>query len=346
MSLKKKILINLLMIIAFLSIGELLTRIFVNYKTNFYALPQFSSSPNTTNIHPYGKIPINSKSSPDEEWNSPKTKKRYAYIGDSVVYGVGAGYPFRITEYLDRFAPNIEHINISDKISFLIEPEKNMLLFNEFIIENKIDKIVYLMNLTDIADFINVKNENKNVAISRSNVAKLKDFIYPVDNFMRLNSNLYNYVRFKFKNILITNLGLNISGYKAIELEPNKNEVNIKNSAKNLAIILKNKKISRDICIIMLPYEMQISKDASKQYKKLGIKYDNEFLEFKTQKIFTSEFKKNSNSKIYFLNNNFPEAKVGRYFVFNLGDKIDFNHPNRYGHKILAKQIVSRKICI
>ena len=202
------------------------------------------------------------------------------------------------------------------------------------------------MNLTDITDFMNVANDNQNVAISRSKLAQLKDLIYPVDNFMRLNSNLYNYVRFKIKNILVTNLGLNISGYKAIELEPNKNEVNIKNSAKNLAIILKNKKISRDICIVMLPYEMQISKDASKQYKKLGIKYDNEFLEFKTQKIFTSEFKKNSNSKIYFLNNNFPEAKVGRYFVFNLGDKIDFNHPNRDGHKILAEQIVSRKICI
>ena len=44
--------------------------------------------------------------------------------------------------------------------------------------------------------------------------------------------------------------------------------------------------------------------------------------------------------------NSFEEKEVGAYFVYNLGDKIDFNHPNRLGHKLIAQQINDRNICI
>ena len=53
-----------------------------------------------------------------------KIKKRYGYIGDSVIYGVGAGFPYRITEYLDIFEPNIEHVNLSAALENLYQKKK------------------------------------------------------------------------------------------------------------------------------------------------------------------------------------------------------------------------------
>ena len=95
-------------------------------------------------------------------------------------------------------------------------------------------------------------------------------------------------------------------------------------------------------CVIVMPYEMQVSKNASKYYKSIGIKFDKGFENFLTQKI----IKNNLNNKVnFFILNNFPEAEVGKYFVHNKGDKIDFNHPNRLGHLIIAQEIFKNNFC-
>jgi hypothetical protein len=39
------------------------------------------------------------------------------------------------------------------------------------------------------------------------------------------------------------------------------------------------------------------------------------------------------------------DAKVGSFFVYNAGDKIDWNHPNRSGHAALAKGFSESKSC-
>ena len=36
---------------------------------------------------------------------------------------------------------------------------------------------------------------------------------------------------------------------------------------------------------------------------------------------------------------------LATYFVFNKGDKIDFNHPNRLGHLVIAQELNKKKIC-
>ena len=105
---------NIVLLFLFLTLGEVLARYLVDYNSNFYALPKRSKF-QSINIHPYGQVPVNSKGHFDKEWNDPKTIKRYAYSGDSVVYGTGAGFPFRITEYLDDLEPDFEHINVNSR---------------------------------------------------------------------------------------------------------------------------------------------------------------------------------------------------------------------------------------
>ena len=91
---------------------------------------------------------------------------------------------------------------------------------------------------------------------------------------------------------------------------------------------------------------MQISRDAFVTYRDLNLYFEDDFINFKTQEIFIREFKKYSDNKIYFLGLSFEEKPVGTYFVYNKGDKIDFNHPNSLGHKILANEINEKRYCL
>jgi hypothetical protein len=38
------------------------------------------------------------------------------------------------------------------------------------------------------------------------------------------------------------------------------------------------------------------------------------------------------------------ELGLGQYFVYNRGDKLDWNHPNREGHRLIARWLVEQAI--
>ena len=84
-----------------LIILEIFCRFFVDFNSGYYS----SSKKNLNNsfiTHPYGKIPVNKYGFFDEEFKLKEDKQVIAYFGESVTYGVGAGYPYRFTEYLDK----------------------------------------------------------------------------------------------------------------------------------------------------------------------------------------------------------------------------------------------------
>ena len=101
--------------------------------------------------------------------------------------------------------------------------------------------------------------------------------------------------------------------------------------------------------IIRFPLAKLIAKRrspvAKEIYRELGVPFENQFLDFKTQKIFVEEFNLKSNLEIHYLGKQFDQKPVGHFFVFDKGDRIDFNHPNGQGHYVLAREIVSRKLC-
>ena len=264
------------------------------------------------------------------------------------MYGVGAGYPYRISEYLDELEPNIEHVNISEVGSSFINynDQENL---REKLILGKIDKIIYIMNLNDIAPLANYDLKN-NLSENNSDNSKISTILRnrilkKLDESLRGKSFFYTHLRLKFKNFLMVKLNLNSTGFKAIELFPNEHENDIKLAAKNLSSLINKGIFEMPICVIILPYEMQISKHATKKYKNMGLNFEKDFLNFKTQKIFINEFKKNTNN-IFYLGESFEEKNVGEYFVYNKGDKIDFNHPNKFGYKVLAEEIYEKRFCI
>ena len=98
-------------------------------------------------------------------------------------------------------------------------------------------------------------------------------------------------------------------------------------------------------CLVLLPYEMQISQEAARTYKQLGIRWEEGFLNGSTQTIIRSYF---SGHHIYNGIEAFQDVynpRTGEFFVYNKGDKIDFNHLNRAGHTLLAQGFSASKSC-
>ncbi len=319
---------------------EIICRIFIKFEKDYYTASKKLQRENIIN-HPYGQIPVNKEGFFDEDFDFKNNKKKIAYFGDSIVYGVGAGFPYRFTEYLDKLSPEFDHLNLSGGVGISLEnwDQKH----ENFLITNKINRIIYVMNLNDIAPLSNSYKIKKDDQSDIKSISYLRDFILPLDKSLRGKSMLYTYVRFKIKTYFVKK-GFEASGYQAIELFPLTNKTHIINAAQKIqewSLDLKRKKIKN--CIIIIPYEMQISKNARKYYKKIGINFDKGFENFLTQKI----IKDNLSSEVDFLTikNAFIEKKIGHYFVFNKGDKIDFNHPNREGHLAIAKEISKNKVC-
>lgn len=337
---------NLLILCGLLIAIEFTCRILVDFDANYYAAPK-TIEENSERIHPYGKIPVNSIGFFDGEWDNPKKLPRIGYFGDSVTYGVGAGYPYRITEYLDIFSPDFEHVNLSGGLGVDLSQVYGSL---ELYGENNIDKLIYLMNLNDIAPLVHYQTQTDSSDApsidSENSVKFIKKLMHPFDTVLRGNSVLYTYFRLQAKNFLTTEMGFEASGFKAIELAPKENTKLIKRAARTTAELSNSITIKIPFCILILPYEMQISNDAALKYAELGVKFDDEFIDFGTQKLFVNHFSQYSDNEIYWLGADLTEAKIGSYFVYNLGDKIDFNHPNRLGHELLAKQIADNKLCL
>ena len=126
---------------------------------------------------------------------------------------------------------------------------------------------------------------------------------------------------------------------------PEKNKKHLINASRKIDqwLSLTEKKGFKS-CVVVLPYEMQISKNAKEYYRSINIKFEDDFINFSTQKILKKNLKDDKN--FFFINSDgFKEKKVGKYFVFNKGDKIDFNHPNRFGHLVIAEEIYKKKVC-
>ena len=327
------------LIIIFL-ILELLSRIFVNFEADYYSV----SKKNEDNfiIHPYGKIPVNKFGFFDSEFNFKDKEKIIAYFGDSVTYGVGAGYPYRFTEYLDEIDKKFEHINLSGGLGISLNNWNDK--YEKFLLENNIKRIVYVMNLNDIAPLSQSFSNDKTQTTKIKNISSIKNLIRPIDNLLRGQSVFYTYVRFLIKKQLVK-AGYEASGYKSIELFPKKNNIHLINASKKIDQWLSlTKKKGFKSCVVVVPYEMQISQDAKDYYQSINIKFENNFENFSTQKYLKENLQDNKN--FFFINKNgFKEKKVGSYFVFNKGDKIDFNHPNRLGHLVIAQEINKKKIC-
>jgi hypothetical protein len=99
--------------------------------------------------------------------------------------------------------------------------------------------------------------------------------------------------------------------------------------------------------VIVLSYEMQISADAANTYAAAGVAWEAGFLERSTQQAIEAALpdRVETIDAYWAFVDPADEAgsrrsnSVGEYFVYNRGDKLDWNHPNRDGCRKIAEYL-------
>lgn len=333
---KVTILLTSLIVISLLSIcAEFALRLFVHYNPGYYTGVSNPSKGVVT--FPYGDIPINSDKFPDQEFKPTKSLPRVAYIGDSVCYGVGAGYGYRVTELLEKQYPNLEHMNMSLGLGEGISLS-SIKLIEQWADLYGLDKVVYLMNLNDILpdDTESVEGVGILALITRAE-KKIR--------FLRGRSYLYTHIRYKIK-LAFNKMGYQAGGFKQYELFITDNIKILDQTVQRIAVLNERlQNIGIGFVVVMLPYEMQISREAEEKYRSLGIAWDESFISRDTQMLIAERFKQRDihyiDAYFSFVNSDDIESSrsrnaLGQYFVYDKGDKLDWNHPNRKGHEKIS----------
>jgi hypothetical protein len=303
-------------------------RVFGSLDIHYYA------GTRTPGLHryPYGDVPINAEGFPDEEFGLGGTKTRIGYVGDSVTYGVGAGYGFRVPDLLQQQFPQYDHwvfANVGERL------DQRILLAQ--IEKFKLNAVFYLMNLNDI-----VPDAGSAEATTWVTEAK-GGWIGGLDGMLRGSSYLYTYLRLGLKNGM-QRLGYEAHGLPAFELLPSQHRAVIEGTARRVASALQaaaGKGVRS--CVLVLPYEMQVSTDAARVYRDMGFSWEPGFETGSTQQILLAVFEQLGvtalDARDAFAG---TQLKVGEAFVYDKGDKVDWNHPNRRGHALMAAWLAAR----
>jgi hypothetical protein len=327
------VLVNLVMFVVLIAVGEIVTRYFTNYSIGYYTDP--STDKAGIRHYPWGDIKVNSLGYADEEFDLATTKPRIGWFGDSVGAGLGAGYPYRITDLVRKNFPDVATWNFGGHFG----GEFNGAGIESEAAKFKLNTAVYILNLNDI-----VPPMAQESATGHS-VYYLAEFTRNYLDVLRDKSYLYNWLRTSIKNAM-QRVGFEASGYFAYELWPQRSDDVFKSFAARVNDTfhdLRDKGVQ--MCVVMSPYEMQISDDAARTYTGLGFKWEDGFLDGSTQKKLRAYLDKDL--PVYDGRDAFKDksAKVGEDFVYNEGDKIDWNHPNRKGHALLAQGFINSGVC-
>ncbi len=325
--------INVFIIIMCMAIAEFALRFFTSYAIDYYT----GVSKEGHYEFPYGKILVNKDGWPDEEFNLASKKPRVGYFGDSVAYGVGAGHGYRMEDLLRKELPQYEQW-VFAAAGDGIQDDTLSRIARQY----KLNYVVYMMNMNDIMPLLSTVHDSS-PRDNRYIVHRIKALVSHVD-YLRGKSYLYNFIRTRAKYML-TRMGYEASGFEAYELFPQKNQEIIQQVSAR--INEAGKKLAKEgitFCVIILPYEMQVSQEAANQYRSMGIKWEDGFVDGSTQTLLKKYL------KVPYIYNGLDAFKgmhpaLGETFVYNKGDKIDWNHPNREGHRILYQGFLHSHSC-
>ncbi len=325
----KKLLYMVYVMLALTLGAEITLRVFVNSDPAYYVA--FSNpEPGSVVQYPYGEIPYNTDGFADFEFDEIKSRPRVGYLGDSVCFGVGAGYGYRISELMEQHYPAYEHMNLTGGLGggTLQVGEKAVRYAEQY----DLDAVVYLMNLNDI------RPDGVNEGL---NELRQKGLFRAVEWF-RGRSYLYTYVRQILKQL--RNPG---GGPPAYEMFPVEHRDVLLATAERVREIGEQlEPIGLRFVVLIVPYEMQISEEAAEVYRDSGTQWEAEFIDGVTQSVLmqTMDDMTVVDGLDGFLGQERNPARredfgVGEAFVYNLGERLDWNHPNRLGHQLLAEAL-------
>lgn len=327
---------NLAALATLLLVLEILVRVFISYNPGFYTAVKVKGRDLE---YPYGVIKINSEGFPDAEWDLSKAL-RVGYFGDSVTYGVGAGYGYRFSEILEESYPAYEHMNIAGIGLTISENESQRV--GELAQRLGMQTVIYFFNLNDILPDVVAAGEQT------TPLANIHTWVTHNLDWFRGRSYLYTFVRTRLKTFFSVR-GRGYQGYDAYEFLPRRHEQILRQTAERInrfQEVLADRGI--ELIVVILPYEMQISREAELRYAELGVQWEDGFIAGETQKRIIAALDPDLRSydayEAFVDRGTVEEARsrndLGEYFVYDKGDKLDWNHPNRSGHRAIAEWLI------
>jgi hypothetical protein len=323
---------------------EVALRATLDYHVDYYA----GTKRTGTYALPYGEVRINSHGHPDAEWDLADPRPRVGWYGDSVIYGVGAGYGHRLPDLVAAARPAFQHMAFAAVGARLKDPARVAGLAERY----ALDRLVYAMNLNDVTPDPPPRRRDGRSA-DEGAVRRARAFARDHLDGLRTRSYLYNFVRLRLKNLLVRH-GFEASGFRAAELEPGRSGPVLDATARRVnetARLLAARGVR--FCVLLLPYEMQVSAEAARRYRELGVRWEDGFVEGSTQRALRERLDPGVevlDGLDAFVDPAAPAASreanpLGVYFVYDRGDKIDWNHPTREGHRRLAQLVLARGFC-
>jgi hypothetical protein len=318
---------------AFAAIAEIGLRAWVPYDPGYYVV--LREEPGHYE-YPWGVVKRNSLSFADDEFDLASAKPRIGYFGDSVTRGVGVGHGYRIQDLLETLRPHVEHWTFEGAVNGIDQSTKARIL--EIAEEYELAEVVYLMNLNDV-----LPTRQPGGGEPGSLVHALRQRLKRLDR-LRGRSYLYSALRFRFAELML-GLGYGHTGWRAAELFPRANAGIVRDTASRITELADEIAArGRRFTMVFLPYEMQISEEAARTYAEHGVVWEPGFLERSTQRAIDAALPERVDriDAYWAFVDRRDEAHsrggngVGEYFVYDEGDKLDWNHPNRAGHAKIA----------
>jgi hypothetical protein len=314
--------------------AELFLRWVVPYHIDYYTGVKLS---NRMVKYPFGDMPFNSYGYPDRDWNISDPREHVGFLGDSITMGFGAGYGYRFSEFVREARNDKYYMNFGGAGEDGIATSKTINTVLALVDRFNLSKVVYAMNLNDILP-------DQDSGYARKTALHLaKSWASKSIDWLRGKSYVYNYFRTKVK-LVATRLGYGYHGDEAYELYPYRNRTIVKQTADRINRLwaeLKRRNIQ--FCVVVFPYEMQISADAAETYRRYGIRWAPELLEGEPQRLLRRDLAPDIpfvDLHSAFTLSGENSIRTGQFFVYNRGDALDWNHPNRDGHRLITSYLL------
>ena len=318
------------------ALAEVVLRYSAPFQMHYYTPISVS---NRLNSYSFGDIPFNSDGYPDRDWDPTDTRERVGFWGDSITSGIGAGFGYRYTDIIRDARQDRYYMNFGgpgeDGIADEVAIAKILALVERF----RLNKVVYAMDLNDILP------DKGSAVAQRPQLHGVRGVIRKYLDFLRTRSYVYYYLRLRLTS-LATRLGYGYHGDEMYELHPARNAAVVEQTVVRINRLSGALRANgAQLCVLLFPYEMQVSADAASRYQRDGVRWSSELLAGEPQRTILRGLSPeigavDLSAAFAATPNDVHPIRVGQYFVFNRGDALDWIHPNRSGHRLIAEYLL------
>lgn len=294
--------------------GELGLRLTVPWRPGYYDAPR---DPGPEVQHPYGIYTYDPLGFADLAPAPGDPRPVVAWVGDSVLYGLGCPQEGRVTEVLERLHPGVNQVNLGTPGFSPDDPARwgRML---DVAAQIGAQRSVWLVNLNDVPAPPGARPRWRRLP----------------SPWLRRNSYLWSALDHSWVAVQASG-----SDTPAVELHPHRFTERFDRAAEAIREVTgRFGARGLPMRLVILPYEMQVSAEAARDYAASGVRWEPGFLEGSAQAALIARL---PGLDVVDARPAFDEAPRGAYFVAGAGGQADWNHLTAAGHARLAGWLVS-----